>query len=134
MGDTDGSSRAAQSAQSENLDIEEKAVSFRGLMDAISGTEEEQSAPVNGHEITDNQHRGMVNLRRKRLRMSPFRPLKSSQSPQRFPRMSWLRSFAKAACRGYPCMKVRWITPLGFVHLKDFALTHGFNGGGPSST
>ncbi len=130
MGDTDGSSRAAQSAQSENLDIEEKSGFFSRIMDAISGTEEEQSAPVNGHEIADNQHRGMVNLRRKRVEDVAIPTVEIVSVPSTISKDELAQVFRESGLSRIPVYEGTLDTPLGFVHLKDFALTHGFNGGG----
>ncbi len=130
MGDTDGSSRAAQSAQSENLDIEEKSGFFSRIMDAISGTEEEQSPPVNGHEITDNQHRGMVNLRRKRVEDVAIPTVEIVSVPSTISKDELAQVFRESGLSRIPVYEGTLDTPLGFVHLKDFALTHGFNGGG----
>ncbi len=130
MGDTDGSSRAAQSAQSENLDIEEKSGFFSRIMDAISGVEEEQSAPVNGHEITDNQHRGMVNLRRKRVEDVAIPTVEIVSVPSTISKDELAQVFRESGLSRIPVYEGTLDTPLGFVHLKDFALTHGFNGGG----
>ncbi len=130
MGDTDGSSRAAQSAQSENLDIEEKSGFFSRIMDAISGAEEEQSAPVNGHEIADNQHRGMVNLRRKRVEDVAIPTVEIVSVPSTISKDELAQVFRKSGLSRIPVYEGTLDTPLGFVHLKDFALTHGFNGGG----
>jgi magnesium and cobalt transporter len=130
MGDTDGSSRAAQSAQSENLDIEEKSGFFSRIMDAISGAEEEQSAPVNGHEITDNQHRGMVNLRRKRVEDVAIPTVEIVSVPSTISKDELAQVFRESGLSRIPVYEGTLDTPLGFVHLKDFALTHGFNGGG----
>ncbi len=130
MGDTDGSSRAAQSAQSENLDIEEKSGFFSRIMDVITGTEEEQSAPVNGHEITDNQHRGMVNLRRKRVEDVAIPTVEIVSVPSTISKDELAQVFRESGLSRIPVYEGTLDTPLGFVHLKDFALTHGFNGGG----
>ncbi len=130
MGDTDGSSRAAQSARSENLDIEEKSGFFSRIMDAISGAEEEQSAPVNGHEITDNQHRGMVNLRRKRVEDVAIPTVEIVSVPSTISKDELAQVFRESGLSRIPVYEGTLDTPLGFVHLKDFALTHGFNGGG----
>ncbi len=130
MGDTDGSSRAAQSAQSENSDIEEKSGFFSRIMDAISGAEEEQSAPVNGHEIADNQHRGMVNLRRKRVEDVAIPTVEIVSVPSTISKDELAQVFRESGLSRIPVYEGTLDTPLGFVHLKDFALTHGFNGGG----
>ncbi len=130
MGDTDGSSRAAQSARSENLDIEEKSGFFSRIMDAISGAEEEQSAPVNGHEIADNQHRGMVNLRRKRVEDVAIPTVEIVSVPSTISKDELAQVFRESGLSRIPVYEGTLDTPLGFVHLKDFALTHGFNGGG----
>ncbi|WP_425083922.1 hemolysin family protein [Ruegeria profundi] len=130
MGDTDGSSRAAQSAQSQNLDIEEKSGFFSRIMDAISGAEEEQSAPVNGHEIAGNQHRGMVNLRRKRVEDVAIPTVEIVSVPSTISKDELAQVFRESGLSRIPVYEGTLDTPLGFVHLKDFALTHGFNGGG----
>ncbi len=129
MGDTDGSSRAAQSAQSEDFKIEEKSGFFSRIFDSFSGAEEEQNTPVNGHEMETSQHRGMVNLRRMRVEDVAIPTVEIVSVPSTISKDELAQVFRESGLSRIPVYEGTLDTPLGFVHLKDFALTHGFNGG-----
>ena len=69
MGDTDGSSMAAQGAQPKNGgdNVREKAGFFSRIVDAFSPQDEDEVHVANGHETDKAQPRGMINLRRMRV-------------------------------------------------------------------
>ena len=69
MGDTDGSSMAAQSAQPTNGGDagKEKAGIFSRIVDAFSPQSEDEVQVTNGQDVDKVQPRGMINLRRMRV-------------------------------------------------------------------
>jgi magnesium and cobalt transporter len=131
MGDTDGSSRAAQSAQPQNTseDIKEKNGFFSWVYDAFSGPAGEQSTSVNGHQEMPNQPRGMINLRRMRVEDVAIPTAEIVSVSSTIAKDELAQVFRDSGLSRIPVYEGTLDNPLGFVHLKDFALTHGFNGG-----
>ncbi|WP_171176797.1 hemolysin family protein [Ruegeria sp. HKCCD8929] len=130
MGDTDGSSMAAQSAQPENGDdiTEEKNGFFSRIMDAFSSSETPEDAQVNGHPASAVQPRGMINLRRMRVEDVAIPTAEIVSVPNTISKDELVQVFRDSGMTRIPVYEGTLDTPLGFVHLKDFALTHGFNG------
>ncbi len=131
MGDIDGSSRAAQSAQSENRNegTEEKAGILSRIIDAFSSHEVEEASLVNGHEAVSVQPRGMINLRRMRVEDVAIPTAEIVSVPSTTSKEELAQVFRESGMSRIPVYENTLDTPLGFVHLKDFALIHGFNGG-----
>ncbi|NVO57103.1 HlyC/CorC family transporter [Rhodobacteraceae bacterium B1Z28] len=131
MGDTDGSSRAAQSAQSQNSsnDIEEKSGFFSRIFDVFSSPDQEQDSSVNGHEAATSQPRGMINLRRMRVEDVAIPTAEIISVPSTITKDELAQVFRDSGLSRIPVYEGTLDKPSGFVHLKDFALTHGFNGG-----
>lgn len=131
MGDTDGSSRAAQSAhpQDSNTEIEEKAGFFSRIMDAISSPSEPEPDQTNGHDMNAAQPRGMINLRRMRVEDVAIPTAEIVSVPLTISKDELAQVFRDSGLSRIPAYDGTLDSPLGFVHLKDFALTHGFNGG-----
>ncbi len=131
MGDIDGSSRAAHSAQPQNSgnDIEEKSSIFSRIFDAFSGPDDKQDHPVNGHEAVAVQPRGMINLRRMRVEDVAIPTAEIISVPSTISKDELAQVFRDSGLSRVPVYEGTLDTPLGFVHLKDFALIHGFNGG-----
>jgi len=131
MGDTDGSSRAAQSALPENgnNDTEEKSGFFTRIIDAFSSHGEEEAGLINGHESVSSQPRGMINLRRMRVEDVAIPTAEIVSVPSTIAKDELAQVIRDSGLSRIPVYDGTLDTPLGFVHLKDFALTHGFNGG-----
>ncbi|WP_170517705.1 hemolysin family protein [Ruegeria atlantica] len=132
MGETDGSSMAAQGAQSRNSGEEskEKAGFFSRIVDAFSPQgEDEESQVANGHEVDKAQPRGMINLRRMRVEDVAIPTAEIISVPSTITKDELAQVFRESGLSRIPVYEGTLDTPLGFVHLKDFALTHGFNGG-----
>ncbi|WP_170399141.1 hemolysin family protein [Ruegeria arenilitoris] len=132
MGETDGSSMAAQGAQSRNSgeDSKEKAGFFSRIVDAFSPQgEDEESQVTNGHEVDKAQPRGMINLRRMRVEDVAIPTAEIISVPSTITKDELAQVFRESGLSRIPVYEGTLDTPLGFVHLKDFALTHGFNGG-----
>lgn len=129
MDDTDGSSRAAHSAHPENgsEQNEEKSGLFSRLLDAFS-SQNEEGEPENGTEVSPPQSRGMINLRRMRVEDVAIPTVEIISVPVTTPKDELAQIFRESGLSRIPVYDGTLDTPLGFVHLKDFALTHGFNG------
>ncbi len=130
MGDTDGSSRAAQGAQPQDTnENSEKSGLFSRILDAFSSHEEE-TEQMNGHRVTDTQPRGMINLRRMRVEDVAIPSAEIVSVASTCSKEELAQLFRDSGMSRIPVYEGTLDTPLGFVHLKDFALTHGFNGEG----
>jgi magnesium and cobalt transporter len=130
MGETDGSSMAAQSAQSKEgtENTKEKAGFFSRIVDAFSSQDDEQVSGANGHETDKTQPRGMINLRRMRVEDVAIPTAEIVSVPSTITKDELAQVFRESGLSRIPVYDGTLDTPLGFVHLKDFALTHGFNG------
>ena len=131
MGDTDGSSRAAHGAQPQdsNTAIDEKGGFFSRIIDAFSPPGEEEPDTVNGQSAIAPQSRGMINLRRMRVEDVAIPTAEIVSAPLTISKDELAKVFRDSGLSRIPVYDGTLDTPLGFVHLKDFALTHGFNGG-----
>ncbi|MCA0927832.1 hemolysin family protein [Ruegeria profundi] len=131
MGDTDGSSMAAQSAQPTNGGDagKEKAGIFSRIVDAFSPQSEDEVQVTNGQDVDKVQPRGMINLRRMRVEDVAIPTAEIISVPSSITKDELAQVFRDSGLSRIPVYEGTLDTPLGFVHLKDFALTHGFNGG-----
>ncbi|WP_170416882.1 hemolysin family protein [Ruegeria atlantica] len=133
MGDTDGSSMAAHSAQPKDSgeNGSEKAGFFSRIVDAFSPQSDDEVNAANGHEVDMVQPRGMINLRRMRVEDVAIPTAEIVSVPSTISKDELAQVFRDSGLSRIPVYEGTLDTPLGFVHLKDFALTHGFNGSGP---
>ena len=136
MGDTDGSSRAAQSALNENGKAEEQGNAdpgqdkpglFGRLLDALTAADDTQPSDPPARALSANGH-GMINLRRMRVEDVAIPTAEIVAVPQSASRDELVQVFRSSGLTRIPVYDGTLDTPIGFVHLKDFALTHGFNG------
>ncbi|WP_108860955.1 MULTISPECIES: hemolysin family protein [Ruegeria] len=132
MGDTDGSSMAAQSAQPKDSgeNASKNAGFFSRIVDAFSPQSDEEVSATNGHEVDMVQPRGMINLRRMRVEDVAIPTAEIVSVPSTISKDELAQVFRDSGLSRIPVYEGTLDTPLGFVHLKDFALTHGFNGTG----
>ncbi len=77
----------------------------------------------------DHRH-GMVNLRLMRVEDVAIPKVEIIAVPDDIKKDELVGVFRDSGLTRLPVFKGTLDTPLGFVHLKDFALKHGFNGGG----
>ncbi|MEL6209272.1 MAG: CBS domain-containing protein, partial [Pseudomonadota bacterium] len=140
MGDaSDGSSNAAQSAQhdeapgSRQEDPPQTAGLFSRLVSAITGSDETpppedrpEPALVNGEAMP----LGLGNLRRMRVEDVMLPKAEIISVPADIKKDDLVALFRDSGLTRLPVYKGTLDTPTGMVHLKDFALSHGFNGGG----
>ncbi len=140
MGDTtDGPSLAAQSAlpdealtaTAEPRDDDAAEPGFFGrLVQALSPQDEATAIEETPAERLSVGAPGMVNLRRMRVEdvLTPKADIVAV--PDSITRDDLVAVFRESGLTRLPAFSGTLDTPLGFVHLKDFALMHGFNGAG----
>ena len=131
MGDTtDGSSNAAQSAR----DGQNKGQRgfFGRLMAALGPTRTtgNDSEAQTGLAAPATDVRGMLNLRRMSLEDVAVPKAEIVAVPEDIKKDDLVQLFRKTGLTRIPVYKETLDTPVGLVHLKDFALKHGFNGSG----
>lgn len=135
MDDTDGSSSAAQRAQvqdetappaTEDIDEQERPGLFGRIIEAFSPAEESTPTSVNGKAF---ETRGMINLRRMRVEDVAIPTAEIVAVANTVTKEELVQQFRESGMTRIPVYDGTLDTPLGFVHLKDFALSHGFNGG-----
>ena len=136
MGDAqDGSSNAAQRARHDDTERHSRIRGAKGSFWArILGTkvpvsqktgDEQKPRYVNGHGAM----LGLGNLRRMRVEdvMSP--KVEIVAVPVTTKKDALVETFRESGLTRLPVYNSTLDSPLGLVHLKDFALSHGFNGG-----
>jgi magnesium and cobalt transporter len=133
MGDTgEGSSNAAQSARSEDRINNTKKP---GLLSRLFRREPSQSVqdPISGptdDEPVARPTHGMINLRRLRVEDVAIPKAEITAVPDTITRDDLVRTFSDSGMTRLPVYQGTLDTPIGLIHLKDFALRHGFNGKG----
>ena len=125
MGDsTDGSSNAAQGAQQED----DSTKGFLGrLFDVLSGGEED--APATMVPVGTGSHGGMANLTRMRIEDVMLPKVEIVAVPVDIEKEALFEVFRESGLTRLPVFRGTLDSPVGMVHLKDFALKHGFGNG-----
>ncbi|MBO9475332.1 HlyC/CorC family transporter [Shimia sp. R10_1] len=129
MGDsTDGSSNAALRAQPEGKKNASKGWLSRllGSKDTVQPGATRAVAP----SAPAGQVHGMVNLRRMRVEDVAVPKADIIAVPNTITKTELVQLFRDSGMTRLPVYDNTLDTPVGFVHLKDFALRHGFNGNG----
>jgi len=132
MGDeTDGSSSAAQGA------LETENPESRGILGRLvaailpAGTdgadEDAEQAPANGAG-RDAVRLGLGNLSRMRVEDVAIPKAEIEAVPLDIGKEELVRVFRETGLTRLPVFDGTLDTPVGMIHLKDFALRHGFNG------
>ena len=136
MGDIEGSSNAAQRAlpeTDEDLHIEdqpeERTGFFGRILEVFSPSEEEESLLLAGRGQISEAPRGLMNLRRMRVEDVAIPTAEIVAVPNTISKDDLVGIFRDTGMTRIPVYEGTLDTPTGFVHLKDFALIHGFNGG-----
>ncbi len=129
MGDSiDGSSNAAPRAQSED-----KRTASKGWLSRLLGSKD-TAQPGATHSVAPSapahQVHGMVNLRRMRVEDVAVPKADIIAVPNTITKPELVQLFRESGLTRLPVYDNTLDTPVGFVHLKDFALRHGFNGNG----
>lgn len=130
MGENEGSSDAAQRAQSDNdtSDTSRTNGFFARVIGALSPSDTEPEAPNTGSPRP--QSHGMINLRRMRVEDVAVPKADITAVPDTVTLDELVEVFKERGLTRLPVFEGTLDTPIGFAHLKDIALNHGFNGGG----
>lgn len=137
MGDTDGPSYAAQSARDELTSYQEPEVEKQGgffsrMFDALTPSDDADVAEPAGHLVDGPQSHGMINLRRMRVEDVCVPKADITAIADTTTLEDTVAIFKESGLTRVPVYEGTLDTPIGFLHLKDLALTHGFNGKGKS--
>ena len=148
MGDIDGSSNAAQSAQQ----IEQATTMKRSISDQVNdlgqdiprkrglfwrffdrltvsgGDSPVEDRPHNSDAVRSEQ--GLMNLYDKRVEDVAVPKAEITAIPDTITREELIAVFRETGLTRLPVYEGTLDTPIGMAHLKDFALSYGFNGGG----
>jgi len=133
MGDSiDGSSSAARGAllsegQSED---DEQGGFFRRIIGALTPSENDDTDTAGTGDKGAADIPGMVNLRQKVVEDVSIPKADIISVPSTITKDELVQVFRDSGLSRLPVYKGTLDTPLGMVHLKDFALKHGFNGAG----
>ena len=132
-GSTGGSSIAARSAQADSQDtVEESSTEqsgfFRKMFGALSLNETAPSEDV--EEKPAPAAVGMLNLRTLAVEDVAIPRSDIVAVPIESNKEELVTTFRESGLTRLPVYEGTLDTPLGFAHLKDFALKHGFNGNG----
>ncbi|MEQ3624893.1 MAG: hemolysin family protein [Celeribacter sp.] len=136
--DLDGSSSAAQGAQ--DPDTAERKGLFNRLFDAFNPADEETEADEDDHpparKFTPGTAMasvlpGLGNLRRMRVEDVAIPKVEIEAIPVDISREELVTVFRDSGLTRLPVYDGTLDTPVGMIHLKDFALRHGFNGQTP---
>ncbi|MAQ86168.1 MAG: magnesium/cobalt efflux protein [Maritimibacter sp.] len=135
MGDADsGSSSAAQSAQDQIENGQGGLFTwFKKALNGPTDVELEDSDETDGTPNGSAQAGaalGMLNLRRMRVEDVAIPKSEIVSVPIEISMEELVAVFRESGLTRLPVFEGTLDTPLGMVHLKDFALTHGFNGDG----
>lgn len=133
MGDTDGSSEAAQSALPDQQITEENETKTAGffarVFEALSpaDTDADLGVLATGTDPRPPTH-GMINLRRMRVDDVMVPKVDIIAVPVTITLDELVDVFKESGMTRLPVYDGTLDTPVGMAHLKDLALTHGFNG------
>ncbi|NDW47162.1 hemolysin family protein [Ruegeria sp. PrR005] len=130
MGDIEGSSSAAQSAQPDipGETNAERSGFFTRIMDAFSPGDGQEQPETSGTSVAPAVTPGLLNLRRMRVEDVAIPTAEIIAVPVTISKEELVQVFRDSGLTRIPVYETTLDTPLGFVHLKDLALTHGFNG------
>ncbi|MEM8629989.1 MAG: hemolysin family protein [Pseudomonadota bacterium] len=143
--DAEGSSMAAPSARADEartkqdqaqVDAQDQKGFFGRIISVLSPTDietVEQVEPVvhaNG-SMAPKSALGMLNLRRLRVEDVAIPKIEIEAVPVDINKDELIALFRKSGFSRLPVFDGTLDTPVGMIHLKDLALVHGFNGGGP---
>ncbi|WP_407491983.1 hemolysin family protein [Pseudooceanicola sp. MF1-13] len=129
---SDGSSNAAHSALPDSLKQDEHGTSHpqRGFWARLFGkdapTPVPHTAQSNSSPATARPIHGMINLRRMRVEDVAIPKAEIVAVPASVTRDQLVKTFRDTGMTRLPVFQDTLDTPIGMVHLKDFALRHGF--------
>ena len=126
MGDGhDGSLEAAQSAQSS-----EQRSFLERVFGSLSGQAGAPEAHVTDTAVQRHPVHGLSNLRRMRVEDVMIPKFEIVAVPVTATKSELVEIFRESGLTRLPVYNETLDSPMGLVHLKDFALQHGFNGTG----
>jgi magnesium and cobalt transporter len=134
MGDsTDGSSTAAHSAQSDDhIPSQPKTGFFRRVIGALSPSDVGEPDPGDalgeGHGTTVEVPLDISSLRRMRVEDVAIPKADIVSVPDTITKDELVNLFRETGFSRLPVFTGTLDTPIGMLHLKDFALRYGFNG------
>lgn len=144
MGDTDGSSNAAQSALSIEQNMISSGQAARGVYNLnpkrgflrrfferflVTAKAGPVAEGVDGQELA-RPEQGLMNLYDKRVEDVAVPKAEITAIPDTVTREELIAVFRETGLTRIPVYAGTLDTPVGLAHLKDFALSYGFNGGG----
>ncbi|MEO3416275.1 hemolysin family protein [Roseovarius sp. CAU 1744] len=131
MGESiDGSSNAAQRAQPEGQDEEEQGGFFRRIFGALSPGDEHADLHEDATSPRAEGQPGIGNLRHMAVEDAAIPKADIVSVASTIGKDDLVQVFRDSGLTRLPVYKGTLDTPIGFVHLKDLALKHGFNGAG----
>lgn len=135
MGDNDGSSRAAQGAPEDEQEHSSETGGFFGrIIGALSPSDAgDPPRSDNQAEANDNARLaipGIGNLRRMRVEDVMIPKVEIVAAAEDVSLADLVELFRESGYTRLPVFRGTLDTPLGLIHLKDVALSHGFNGDG----
>lgn len=129
MGDTDGSSNAAQRALEQTSTSTPRPGFFRRIIGALSPSDIGEVVDTEAvAQLPRHQADGLINLRRMNIEDVAIPKADITAVPDTITRDELVQVFRETGLTRLPVYSGTLDTPVGFAHLKDFALTHGFNG------
>jgi magnesium and cobalt transporter len=133
MGDNDGSSDAAQRARDEINSSQDPEPSRQGgffsrVFEALSPSEDGEGDEPSPLSAELRPAHGMINLRRMRVEDVSVPKADITAIPVTATLEEAAQVFKESGLTRLPVYDGTLDTPVGFLHLKDLALTHGFNG------
>ncbi len=130
MGDSsDGSSNAVLSAQP-MAPHKSKSGFFGRIVNALSPAQADEPTLATSADVPRPQTHGMINLRRMRVEDVVIPKAEIIAVPASITKDELVQLFRETGLTRLPVFEGTLDTPIGFAHLKDLALKHGFNGSG----
>ncbi len=134
MGDTDESSSSAAQGARVQIGPEQSTADKPGfigrIIEALSPVEEAPADAANGQVVATPTRHGLINLRRMRVEDVAIPKADIVAVPSSISKNELVDIFRESGLSRIPVFEGTLDTPLGMAHLKDLALSHGFNGGG----
>ncbi|KNG94171.1 hemolysin family protein [Pseudaestuariivita atlantica] len=133
MGQMDGSNEVPGSTpQTPDGESETPGSSnlLQRLIGAFKPADGEQEQDETGQQTTTGFGHGMINLRRMRVEDVAIPRVEIVAVPSTITKAELVALFRESGLTRLPVYTGTLDNPIGFVHLKDFALSHGFNGTG----
>ena len=124
MGETDASSSAAQSALPN--DTSDPATDAPGIWARVVGAFSTADDPAPALPAAHVNGHGLINLRRMRVEDVAVPKAEITAVPDTISEDELVQVFKESGLTRIPVFENTLDNPVGFAHLKDFALQHGF--------